>query len=164
VTPSPQTHLGTFLIFQVDGDRYAIAIGEVLEVLPLLNLKKIPHAADGIAGVFNWHGTPAPAVDLSAMMAGKPARERLSTRIVLVRHKSGNGDLRPLGLLAEMATETVRFDTRQFQEPGVTATGAPYLGPTIDDGRGIVQWIKPGDLLTPAVREQLWQQAAANLF
>lgn len=158
-----QRHLRTFLIFQVDGDRYAIAIAEVLEVLPLLSLKKIPHAADGIAGVFNWHGRPAPVVDLSATMAGKPVRERMSTRIVLVQHQDGEGEPRPLGLLAEMATETLRFDVRQFQEPGVTPAGTAYLGPTIDDGRGIIQWVRPGDLLAPAVREQLWQQAAACL-
>ena len=156
-------HTRTFLIFQADGDRYALELAEVVEVLPLLNLKRIPQAARGIAGVFNYHGTPVPVVDLSAMLLDKPARESMSTRIVLVRQLGGDGQLRPLGLLAEMATETVRLDTRQFQEPGVSVTGTPYLGPVIDDGRGIVQWVQAADLLSQPAREQLWQQAEACL-
>ena len=161
--PSRQRDLKTFLIFQADGDRYAIDLAEVSEVLPMLHLKKIPHAANGIAGVFNHHGTPVPAVDLSAMLLSRPARESMSTRIVMVRLKSGNGELRPLGLLAEMATETVRLDTRHFQQPGVSVPATPYMGPVIDDGRGIVQWVDMAQLLSEAVREQLWKQAEACL-
>ena len=55
----------------------------VVEVLPLMNLKRVPGAPAGLAGVLNFHGTPVPVIDLNQMALGEPAARRLSTRIIL---------------------------------------------------------------------------------
>jgi len=65
--------------------------------------------------------------------------------------------------LAEKATETARYADSDFQDPGVMAEGAPYLGPVIHDARGIVQRVEIARLLTQEVRNSLWQQAAEAL-
>jgi chemotaxis-related protein WspB len=64
-------------------------------------------------------------------------------------------------LLAEQATATARFETKDFQEPGVSTPGTPYLGPVTSDSRGLIQLVEIEKLLPPEVREQLWQQAEA---
>jgi len=152
-----------FLLFQIGGDRYAIHASQVVEVLPMVDCKCIPGAAVGIAGVFSYHGDPVPVIDLNAMTGGAPAKESMSTRLVVVRCGELGTEQRLLGVLAEMATSTERFRPEEFKEPGVSVSGAPYLGPVIQNGDEIVQWVKVEKLLSPAVRSQLWQQAEAAL-
>ena len=62
-----------FLLFQMGEDRYAIEATQVLEVLPLVNFKRIPGAPSSMAGVFNYHGTPVPLIDLSELALGRPS-------------------------------------------------------------------------------------------
>src|SRR5580692_2688337 len=84
-----------FLLFQLGHDRYALEASRVLEVLPLLELKKLPGAPRGVAGIFNYRGRPVPAVDLSEMTLGRPASERLSTRIIVVNYPDETGRDQP---------------------------------------------------------------------
>lgn len=147
-----------YLLFEIGADRYALPARDVVAVEPVVHLKRIPKGAVGVAGVFDYHGQAVPVVDLSAMGIGRPAREDFfSTRIILVDGVGGSGHL--LGLLAEKATETIRFEDSQFQEPGVTSAEAPCLGPIAIGPRGMVQRVDPGKLLTPEVSAALWSQA-----
>ena len=101
-----------FLLFQLGHDRYALEASRVLEVLPLLELKRLPGAPMGVAGIFNYRGRPVPAVDLSELTLGQPASERLSTRIVVINYPDETGKFQPLGLIAEHATEIIRRDRK----------------------------------------------------
>src|SRR6184192_2748359 len=115
-----ETLIMLFLLFQLGKDRYALDASRVVEVAPLLALKRLPHAPKGVAGIFNYRGRPVPAVDLCEMAAGRPASEQLSTRIIIVNYRHDNGTDHLLGLIAENATETLRKNINDFVEPGVT--------------------------------------------
>jgi len=128
-----------YLLFQIGSDRYALEAGEAVEVLPLVGLKQVPQAAPGVAGIFNYRGEPVPAIDLSELTVGRPAQERLSTRIIVVDYTGAAGQRGRLGLIAERTTELMRREARDFVESGVKVGGAPYLGPVLMDGRGIIQ-------------------------
>src|SRR2546421_10050690 len=80
-----------FLLFQLGTDRYALEASRVVEVVPLLELKRLPQAPEGVAGIFNYRGQPVPAVDLCALTLGQPARKRLSTRIIIVNLSGAGG-------------------------------------------------------------------------
>ena len=147
------------LVFQLGGDRYALEAAQVAEVLPLVGLKQIPQAPAGIAGVFNYRGAPVPVIDLSLLTLGKPARQRLNTRIVLVHYPGDDGATHLLGLIAERATETLRRERAAFETTGVVNDAAPYLGPVTTDARGLVQWIEAKQLLPTSVRDLLFKQA-----
>ena len=45
-----------FLLMQLDGNRYALDIDQIVEVLPLVTLNAVPRAAQGIAGVVDYGG------------------------------------------------------------------------------------------------------------
>ena len=49
-----------FLVFQLGKDRYAIEAHQVIEILHLVNVKQIPRAPAGVAGVFDYHGASVP--------------------------------------------------------------------------------------------------------
>jgi chemotaxis-related protein WspB len=145
-----------FLLFQLGQDRYALDTGRVAEVLPLVAITPIPQAPAGVAGLFNYHGAPVPAIDLSLLTLGRPAPSRLNTRIVLVHYPDGHGETHLLGLIAEKVTETVRRDPADFVASGVTSDRAPYLGPVATDAHGLMQWIDVEWLLPASVRDVLF--------
>ncbi len=142
-----------FLLFQLGRDRYALEASRVVEVLPLVNFKKLPHAPKGVAGVFNYRGRPVPAVDVSELTIGQPAQERLSTRIIVVNYPDRQGQKHLLGLVAEHATDVLRSEAQQFVEPGIQLRSAPYLGPVLMDKQGPIQWLYEDRLLTEPVKE-----------
>ena len=147
-----------FLLLQLGQDRYALEASQVVEVLPLLNFKKILRAPPGVAGAFNYRGTPVPVLDLSEVTTGNPSRQRHSTRIVLVNFPLESGGRRVLGLIAENATETVRLEPADFLSSGLTMDEAPYLGPVAKDERGLIQWIEVKKLLPESVRGLLFRE------
>ena len=148
-----------FILFQLGKDRYALEAKRVVEIVPLLEMKRLPQAPPGVAGIFNYRGRPVPAVDLSALTLGQPAAERLSTRIIIVSHSGKDGESHLLGLVAERATEMLRKDVSEFIDSGVRLGQAPYLGPLLMDQQTPVQWIYEQRLLPEAMREVLFSQA-----
>ena len=147
-----------FLLFQLGNDRYVLEASRVVEVLPLLELKKIPQAPKGVAGLFNYRGQPVPAVDLSQLTLDQPASERLSTRIIVVKYSDIAGKNLLLGLIAEHATEMLRRESKDFVDSGVQLGAAPYLGPVLMDGKGVIQWVHEQRLLSEKVRDLLFSE------
>jgi chemotaxis-related protein WspB len=150
-----------FLLFQLGKERYALPANRVVEVVPLLDLKHLPQAPKGVAGIFNYRGRPVPAVDLCALTVGQSASERFSTRIIIVNYPDGHGTNHLLGLIAEHVTEMLRKDANDFLDPGVKLNEAPYLGPILMDNQSPVQWIYEQRLLPEPVRNLLFSAAAA---
>ena len=147
-----------FLLFELGSDRYALEASLIVEVLPLVDLKRIPRAPTEIAGVMRYRGAPVPVVDLCQAALGRPSLARLSTRIVLVRSSGEDGREHVLGLIAEVATEMLRRDPSDFVPSGVANAAAPYLGPLTPDARGLIQRIDVDRLLPEAVRALVFEQ------
>lgn len=145
-----------FLVFQVGLDRYALEAGQVVEVLPWLALKELPHALPGVAGLFNYHGELVPVIDLNEMARGERCGARLSSRIVLVRYPPRVRRQHLLGLLVEKANATMMLDPGAFVSAGVRSDGAPYLGPVCATPSGVIQRVEAEALLTEAVRDALF--------
>lgn len=148
-----------FLMFQLGKDRYVLEASKVVEVLPLLAIKKMPHAPKGVAGIFNYRGKPVPAVDLSELALGQPASPKLSTRIILLNYENDAGQRQLIGLIAEHATEIVRKERKDFVDSGMKLNQR-RTGPIAMDSSGVIQWIHEQKLLPPPVRDALFAEAA----
>jgi chemotaxis-related protein WspB len=147
-----------FLVFQLGKDRYAIEARQIIEVLHLVNLKLIPQAPAGVAGIFDYHGTSVPLIDLAELATGKSSRRWMSTRIILVKYEGPSGETHMLGLLAEQVTETLRRNDEDFSDAGLAVTDTPYLGNVTTDAGGIVQRIEIPHLLSASVRDLLFAE------
>lgn len=145
-----------FLLFHLGKDRYVLEARHVIEVLPLLELKRIPEAPPGVAGIFNYRGRPVPAIDLNQLALGQPASDLLSTRIIIINYPDESGKFHPLGLIAERATEIIRREASEFSQPGLKFGEAPYLGPVLTDNQGVIQWVHDQRLLTDNMRDILF--------
>jgi chemotaxis-related protein WspB len=147
-----------YLLFQLGDDRYAIEANEIAEVLPLVEIKRIPQTPRGVAGLFDFRGHPVPVVDLGLMAFDRPSPLRRSTRIILVHYPDAAGKRRVLGLVAEKVTETWRRDEADFAPSGISTEGARYLGPVASDSRGLIQRIVVREILSAPVRDALFQE------
>lgn len=145
-----------FLLFSLGRDRYGLDTRRVQRVLPQLDLKKIPQAPDWVAGLMNFHGRPVPVIDLAMLAGGTPGRTHFDTRIILVDYCSASGNVHPLGLLAEQASDIRRFTPEDFLPPGVDTDGAPYLGRVTAGGGEIVQLVDVDKLLPAHVQAMLF--------
>ena len=135
------------LLFELGTDRYALDTSRVIEVLPLVNLRRLPDAPEGMAGVFDFRGMPVPAIDLVQLTLGRPAEPRLSTRIIVVSTPPEAGALRMFGIIAERATTAARRNADEFVWVRIDDDRSRYLGPVATDERGLLQLIDLRQLL-----------------
>jgi chemotaxis-related protein WspB len=147
-----------FLVFELENDRYALDVRQIVEVLPLVDVKHIPGAPAAIAGLFTYRGALVPVVDLSVLTLGRAAERRLSTRLVLVNYPGPDGQTHLLGLIAERATQAARHDAAAFVASGVTNGGAAHRGPVAIDAHGLLQRIDVPTLLPPSLRDLLFNE------
>jgi chemotaxis-related protein WspB len=156
-----------FLLFQIGPERFALAASQVERILPLVQLRPLPQAPTGIAGIFDYGGIPVPALDLSLLLLGWPSPARMSTRIALVNYPDGRGGQHLLGLIVENATDTVRLQASDFAPSGVSSPATPYLGevsttaPRGADGQRLLQKVELEGLLPASVRAALFRPPEA---
>jgi chemotaxis-related protein WspB len=148
-----------FLKFRIGSESYALDAAQIAEVLPLVQITRVPQAPIGVAGLINYRGRFVPVVDLSELMFGEPARPHISTRLILVRYGE-----HLLGLIAEQATETMRREAASFADSGIANDAAPYLGPVTHDGGQLIRWLEVQKLLPAAVSSVLFRRAEENAW
>jgi chemotaxis-related protein WspB len=134
-----------FVAITLDAETYVVDAAEIVEILPLVAVHRVPHAPSGIAGTITYRGAPVPVLDLGDLVLGSPAPARLGTRILVIRA----ADASLFGLIAPNATETLRFCASDFAPSGVPNASAPFLGPVATGPRGLVRRIELGPLLAP---------------
>lgn len=127
-----------FVLFQLGNERFALEARRVLEIVPLLELKKIPQAPPGLAGVFVYRGQPVAAVDLCALLLGRPATEHFSTRIIIIQHQTAATPERRLGLIVERATETLRCQPEDLVKTEIPVVGKPLADSFLKDADGVI--------------------------
>ena len=126
-----------FLHFQIGDNGFALAADQIVEILPLVELKRARHMPEAVAGLFDYRGRFVPVIDLCELELKRPARRRLSTRIIMTRLPCDESSV--IGLIAENATETVRRDPGDF---------APFAS----SPRGLIQRVDLETLLPAPLR------------
>lgn len=105
------------LLFQIANERYALECRRVVEVIPMVSLRKIYRVPDYVAGILNYRGKLVPAIDLCQLIQGQKSRYALSTRIMIIHYHLRNHHDRMhletsshlLGIIAEQVTEILQY-------------------------------------------------------
>jgi len=146
-----------FLMFELDGERYALDAADIDEVLPLATTKAVPGAPEWIAGLLMRGGQPVPVIDVAMLALGRRAHALRSTRLVMVRYRVGPDDReRVIGLIVERATRTLRIDRTAFRASGVSTARTRWLGRVANTPDGIVQQVSVSDLIDDVARLYLF--------
>lgn len=151
-----------FLLLNFENERYALESQQVVEILPLVVLKPVPHAPEYVAGIFNYRGQIVTVIDMCYMIQKKRCQDYLSTRIVLVNYwgNNGVGASEPqapylLGLMAERVVEMLQASDAELVDVNMQVGAAPYLGKMILNDRSMIQCIRIEHLLSEASQAYL---------
>jgi len=146
------------LLFYIGDDRYALAARQVVEVISLVELKKLARSPKYLAGLLNYRGKIIPVIDLCQLLSGSSYQPYLSTRIIIVNYAFHEEKLFLLGVIAERVTETLELQETELIEPDIkTSTGA-YLGGILTDEQGMIQCIQVESLLSESQQRYLLPQ------
>lgn len=147
------------LLFRVTDHLYALAAERVVEVVPRVEVRPIPHAPDYLAGLFNYRGRAVPVVDLGRLLGSSACGHRLDTRVILAREPGACGG-RLIGLIAEQVSEVAAVRDDQVVLPGMGLETAPYLGTVVRTDAGLIQVITVERILTASMRDAIFGQPA----
>ena len=137
------------LTFTVGGQDYAIESRRVIEVLPLVPGRPIPHTPDYVLGVFAYRGRLVPLVDVGRRIAGQAPAERLSTRVIVVEFVPAGASPHSvrLGLVAENVIAIRSGTAGDTVLPQLDLPEALFLGPIFRIGDRTVQLVRIEHLL-----------------
>jgi len=140
------------LVFNVGAEDYAIDSRRVIEVLPLVTARPIPRMPDFVRGVFTHRGRLVPLVDLGWLLADRPLRETLSTRVIVVECSAGaEGHCIPLGVAAENVLSLCSSEDSVASLPTMLSPAAPCLGRLLRIGSRTIQVLDVEHLLPPSL-------------
>lgn len=149
------------LAFQLGEGKYALPLRDLLEVLPLLPVREVPHAPDYISGIINYRGQAVPVLDLCQLTLGRSCEERMSTRLIVLRWQLAGRTARLLALMVERAVNVVKLDTKTFEPTPLRIDETPYLERLAVNAAGLVQLIDVSQLLPEEVAALLYTEEAA---
>lgn len=139
------------LTFTVAGQAFAIESRRVVEVLPLIPARPIPHTPDYVRGIFTYRGRLVPLVDLGLRFATGQLAERLSTRVIVVEATIAGQESQMLGLVAENVIAICSAEDAEASLPPLDFHQAPFLGKILRIGGRTIQVIQIEHLLPAAV-------------
>ena len=139
------------LVFSAGAASYAVRLTDIVQVLPLCELRELAQAPYGVRGLLQFRGQWVPVVDLRLLLEGVQSNLRLSTRVLLIKVSpkqvgvAANTAKRDylFALTVEVALHVVPI-TRLL--PGFNLTRAPYLSSFMDNALS-AQLIEPAALL-----------------
>ncbi|MGP0068277.1 MAG: chemotaxis protein CheW [Isosphaeraceae bacterium] len=141
------------LTFSAGGNRYAVDVARVVELVPRVELRVMPHAPGFLAGYLGYRGQVVPVIDLGLLLGAGPCPDRLNTRIILVKYtpedhnQSEDGQAgKLLGLIAEQVSDLTRVQPEQVTPAPMQLPQAPYLDTIAQTDEGFVPLIQVSKL------------------
>jgi purine-binding chemotaxis protein CheW len=123
-----------FLTFRVDGQLYALPANQVVEVIRLPEMARVPQAPKGLLGLANLRGSVLPVASVRGLVGAEESAEATTRAIVL-------DGAAPVALAVDVvealvAVETGQIETRQAEL--VTRPGERLKGAFAADGRNTI--------------------------
>ncbi len=144
------------LLFGIGNDRFSLDAQQVIEVVPLIRLKNVPHSPGYVAGLFNFRGTVVPVIDLTDLISGTASKHQVSTRIILVPYADSENNSHILELFEERVTGTLTCNEDDLELPGIESESAEYLDKILFDTEGMIQLINLKKILPESLKDTLF--------
>jgi purine-binding chemotaxis protein CheW len=109
-------HVGRDLLqlvgFRLDGEEYGLEILNILEIIRMRDLTRVPNSPGFVEGVINLRGKVIPVVGLRKRLGLGPREHTKETRIIIVELK---GDV--LGFEVDSVSEVLRISRDAVEPP-----------------------------------------------
>ncbi len=93
-----------YLLLYLGDDLYAVSLANVIEIVSIQNITRIPHAADYVKGIVNLRGRVYPAIDLRHKL-NMPEKEYDDKTCIIMVEVHDNS----IGLIVDMVSEVRTF-------------------------------------------------------
>lgn len=114
------TETERYLSFRLGEEVFALNVLQVLEVLDLCPITKVPRAPDFMRGIINVRGSVIPVLDLRMKFGKAQAEETLDTRIIVMQIVM-DGDMIMVGAIADAVHEVLEIEPEYIE-------AAPKIG------------------------------------
>lgn len=104
---------GKYLTFQLAGEQYGLEILKVREIIGMMNVTRVPGAADFIRGVINLRGQVITVVDLRAKFNIQSVEDTENTCIIVVQLEREVRQL-TLGIIVDQVCEVADITEDQI--------------------------------------------------
>lgn len=118
-SPAPSEVAYKFLTFAIEGVRYGIGIEQVVEIIGVLRITRVPDTAPFVRGVINLRGRVIPVVDVRARF-GLPDRE-YDGRTCIIVARVGALDV---GLIVDTVQEVLDIPASEIEAVPAMAVSA----------------------------------------
>ncbi|OIQ50867.1 Chemotaxis protein CheW [Pseudodesulfovibrio hydrargyri] len=112
---------GQFLTFALGGERFAVEVAKVREVLGSTGMTDIPRTPAHMMGVINLRGRAVPVMDMRRKLGMCPAERTVDTCIIILEVASGAGEI-VMGALVDSVREVSGINEADIE-------AAPRMGP-----------------------------------
>jgi chemotaxis signal transduction protein len=130
------------VVWAAAGQHYAVDVGPIVEIIPLVEARPIPQTDPWIRGLINYRGRLIPLLDMASLLGNSPCPPRMACRILVVRARPPEETLVGLAIEQLIGVEPLDF-TAAAAHPGLSAAKADYLGPVAWTEQTAVQLVYP---------------------
>lgn len=93
------------VVFMLHEEQFGLDVQHVIEIAPMVDITKLPNAANGILGVMNLRGQVIPVMELATEFGFSPVKQRSkNARIVVVAIKGTT-----IGLLVDDVLQVTKL-------------------------------------------------------
>lgn len=131
--PTNEKHL---VLFTIAGEKYAVDINSVYEIIRTQPVTRVPRAPFFVEGIINLRGKVVPIVDMRKRLGLGDVEQTKDSRIMVV---DSNGE--SVGIIVDAVTEVLRIPADAVEPPSniiITTASGYMLGIAKRDGDMIV--------------------------
>jgi len=140
---------GKYMTFKLAEEIYGLEILKVREIIGLMDITRVPRAADFIRGVINLRGKVIPVADLRLKFGMDPCQATDQTVIIVVQCAVGGRNL-TMGILVDQVLEVLSIEPAQIEPPpalGEAAVEAQFIMGVGKAGERVVFLLDIGKVL-----------------
>jgi chemotaxis-related protein WspB len=144
------------VLFRSGGSLYAVDARRVVEVVPRVGVRPVPHAPPEMIGLLAYRGRVVPVIDFGVLNGGLPARDALSSRVIVAGFPGHDQAERRVGLLAEDVSRVSQAAPSQVVLPSMGLDTAAYLDTIYRLDDGLVQVVDVSKLVSGPLESALF--------
>lgn len=125
----------SYVLFDLAGEKFAIDVNGVLEILPEYSLTKVPHALPFVKGVMNFRGSVVPVIDMGLRLYDRNQSD--GQPMAMIVETDGYIGKCLLGLQVDGVLDVIQFryaDIRKLPEMSLSFNSDYLLGFVEMDG------------------------------
>lgn len=155
---------GKYLVLKLADEEYGIGILDVLEIIRMMDITRVPRSNPAVRGVINLRGRVIPVLDLRLRFGMDSTEATRQTVIVVVRYDTGSHTI-TMGLLVDEVLEVLSLDAASIEPPpdfGGDAEAQQFIRSIGKAADRVLFLLDIAQVLEPARRDALKEKKEAE--